>query len=96
MKNGLDVTLDSLAVHARKWTQDEWLDASVQFIKKRDFILDCLQFEELMGKNNSFKEQLRTIDQPSDESQATRLKAIRLSQSKRFIREWLDCEQLTG
>ena len=46
MGEGLDVTLDGSAVHACRWTQDGWLDASVQFIRKIDFVLDCLQIEE--------------------------------------------------
>ena len=39
---GLDVTLDGSAVHARRWTQDRWLDASAQSIRSVYFVLDLI------------------------------------------------------
>ena len=46
MGEGLNVTLDGWAVHACRWTQGGWLDASAQFIRRIDFVLDRLQIEE--------------------------------------------------
>ena len=42
---GLDVTLDGSAVHARRWTQGGWLNMSARSIKRVDFILDRLYFK---------------------------------------------------
>ena len=42
----LDVTLDGSTVHARRWTQGRWLDASAQSIRRIDFVLDRSQIEE--------------------------------------------------
>ena len=49
MGEGLDVTLDDSAVHARRWTQGGWLDASAQSIRRIDFVLDRSQIEEPIG-----------------------------------------------
>ena len=46
MGEGLDVILNGSAVHARRQTQDGWLDASAQSIRRIDFVLDRLQIEE--------------------------------------------------
>ena len=45
MREGLDVTLDGSVVYARRWTQGRWLDASAQFIRRVDFVLDRLYFK---------------------------------------------------
>ena len=55
MGESLDVTLDSSAVHARRWTQGGWLDASAQSIRRVDFVLDHSYFKEPVGE-------LRLID----------------------------------
>ena len=52
MGKGLDVTPDSSAVHACKWTQGGWLDASARSIRRVDFVLDRLQFEKLIVTND--------------------------------------------
>ena len=48
MEEGLDVTLDGSMVHIRRWIQGEKFDANMQSIKKIDFVLDCLEIEELI------------------------------------------------
>ena len=51
----LDVTLDGLAVHTRRWTQGRWLDASAQSIRRVDFLLDCLQIKELIEPREQYQ-----------------------------------------
>ena len=46
MREGLDVTLNGSAVYACRWTHIGWLDASAQFIRRIDFVLDHSQFKE--------------------------------------------------
>ena len=52
MGKGLDVTLDGSAIHAYRWIQGRWLDASAQSIRRVDFVLDRLQFEKPIVKND--------------------------------------------
>ena len=62
---------------------------------KIDFVLDRLQFEELMGKTIHISKQPRTIHQPSNQGRATHLRAVGLQQSKQLIWERLYRNQLT-
>ena len=62
---------------------------------KIDFVLDRLQFEELMGKTIYMSKQLKTINQPSGQDQATHSRAVGLQQSEQLIWERLNRDQLT-
>ena len=63
---------------------------------KIDFILDCLQFEEPMGKKIYTSKQLRIINWPSNQGQTIYLKTVKLQQSKQPIWERLECNQPAG
>ena len=52
-----------------------------------DFVLDCLQFEEPIGKTIHISKQPKTIDQQSKRGQAIHLRAVRLQQSEQLIWE---------
>ena len=70
MGEALDVTLYGLTVHARRWTQGRWLDASV--IRKIDFILDRLQFVKPIKPIEEYqKHQPIETDQPTKQSKKT-------------------------
>ena len=52
---------------------------------KIDFVLDRSQFKKLMGKTIYTSKQAKTIDQLSNQGQATYPRVMRLRQSKQFI-----------
>ena len=62
---GLDITLDGSAVHARTWIQGGWLDANTSSIKKVDFVLGHLQFKEAIESKNN----IISIDQSKPTNQ---------------------------
>ena len=102
MRKGLDITLDGLVVHARRWIQDTWLDANTQAITRINFVLNRLQNKEPIEPIKPIKQYQKyqpiKTNQPSDWAQLIGQANINLAlsnQKQLFDKAKSACKQIT-